>query len=201
MSRSSFDINQHQNHIESKIVVALERVSQAFRVLLWQESKEHSLSPIQIQILIFLSFHSDEKCKVSYLANEFNMTKATISDSVKLLFQKQLIQKVSDLVDTRSFSIALTRAGREIAKRSSFFAELIEKPINQFTQRQKEVLLTSLLELIEKLQKDEVITIQRMCLTCRFHSKDKNTHHCALLTKTLLTADLNIDCPDYQLAS
>ena len=40
MKKSAFDL-EHQNlSIESKIVASLERVSQAFRVLLWNESKE-----------------------------------------------------------------------------------------------------------------------------------------------------------------
>ena len=84
MNYSSFNLNEQNQKIESRIVVALERISEAFRVLLWNESKENSLSPIQIQILIFIYFHSLAKCKVGYLADEFNMTKATISDSVKV---------------------------------------------------------------------------------------------------------------------
>ena len=82
MKKSVFDLDHQNASVESRIVASLERVSQAFRVLLWNESKEFSLSPIQIQVLIFLLHHSDEKRKVSYLADEFNMTKATISDTV-----------------------------------------------------------------------------------------------------------------------
>src|SRR5690606_40334744 len=96
MKYSSFNLNEQNQKIESHIVVALERISEAFRVLLWNESKENSLSPIQIQILIFIHFHSLEKCKVGYLADEFNMTKATISDSVKVLLAKELVFKITD---------------------------------------------------------------------------------------------------------
>src|SRR5688572_14883967 len=91
MSKSDFDLISQNRSTESKIVASLERIAQAFRVLLWQESKEYALTPIQIQILIFLRFHSEEKCKVSYLAGEFNLSKPTISDTVKTLEQKQLI--------------------------------------------------------------------------------------------------------------
>ena len=89
--KSDFDLEFQNENIESKIIASLERVSQAFRVLLWQESKDFSLSPIQVQVLIFLLHHSVEKKTVSYLADEFNVTKATISDTVKSLEQKQLI--------------------------------------------------------------------------------------------------------------
>lgn len=200
MAKSLFDLTEQNSKIEGRIVVALERLSEAFRVLLWEESKETSLSPIQIQLLIFLQFHSAEKCKVSYLADEFNLTKATISDSVKILLQKGLIEKAVDKSDTRSFSISLTREGKRIAVKSSQFAGAIEKPLHQFSAKQKEILLLSLLELIERLNKDGIITIQRMCFTCRFHKKTGSVHYCNLLKKNLKNGDLRVDCPEHELA-
>jgi len=85
MNKSDFDLTNQNRNTSSKIVASLERIAQAFRVLLWQESKAHALTPIQVQMLIFLLHHSEEKRKVSYIAREFNMTKATVSDTVKTL--------------------------------------------------------------------------------------------------------------------
>lgn len=199
MNSSPFHL-QHQNqHIESKIVVALERISSAFRVLLWNESKSNSLSPIQIQILIFLLFHDLEKCKVGYLAQEFNVTKATISDSVKVLIKKQLIKKEPDTTDTRSFYIALTSEGKITAKKSASFAQSIEQPLYQLSKSQKEVLLQSLLEMIYKLNQQGIITIQRMCFTCRFYEQKNNKHFCKLLDKSLNKNDLRVDCKEHEL--
>ena len=119
---SPFSLDQQNENIEGRIVVALERISEAFRVLLWNESKENALSPIQIQILIFIYFHTPEFNKVSYLAEEFNMTKATISDSVKVLVAKKLVSKETDATDTRSYSLSLTKEGEKIARKASTFA-------------------------------------------------------------------------------
>jgi DNA-binding MarR family transcriptional regulator len=91
MEQSVFNLDVQNTNVEFRIVAALERLSEAFRVLLWNEAKILNISPIQIQILVFLKFHALEKCKVSYLAQEFNMTKATISDAVKVMLQKGLI--------------------------------------------------------------------------------------------------------------
>lgn len=198
---SSFDMSEHSTRVESKIVVALERVSQAFRVLLWQESGANQLSPIQIQVLIFLLFHSGKQCKVGYLANEFNMTKATISVSVKLLVQKKLVERVADTDDTRSFCLELTKAGETVARKVSAFTGFIEEPIRHFSESQKETLLLSLLQLIQKLYEAEVITAQRMCLSCRFYKPRKGTHHCILLNRQLSNRQLAVDCPEHQLAS
>lgn len=200
MKRSAFDLVHQNSSIESKIVASLERVSQAFRVLLWNESKEHSLSPIQIQVLIFLLHHSDQKRKVSYLADEFNMTKATISDTIKTLEQKLFIRKEYEQHDTRSYIIHLTKKGKDIAEQTSLFAKEIQIPIDKLHTTDKENLLVSLLDIINHLNKAGVITIQRMCFTCHFYKANKNGqgHFCNLLNSKLADNELRIDCPEHK---
>lgn len=199
MKHSSFHLTEQNQKIESRIVVALERISEAFRVLLWNESKENSLSPIQIQILIFIYFHSPEKCKVGYLADEFNMTKATISDSVKVLLSKELVTKETDPNDTRSFTLSLTNEGKKIAKKASLFASSIEQPIEKLTQEQKTIMLNGLLKLIYDLNKSGIITIQRMCFTCSNYQLEKGVHYCKLLKSQLAENELRVDCPEHEL--
>jgi DNA-binding MarR family transcriptional regulator len=198
MKKSAFDLTHQNSSIESKIVASLERVSQAFRVLLWNESKEHSLSPIQVQVLIFLFHHSDQKRKVSYLADEFNMTKATVSDTVKTLEQKLFIRKEYEQHDTRSYIIHLTKKGKDIAEKTSLFAKEIHIPIDKLHTTDKENLLLSLLDIINHLNKAGVITIQRMCFTCYFYKANKNGHFCNLLNSSLADNELRIDCPEHK---
>ena len=199
--KSPFNLNQQNTKIESKIVVALERISEAFRVLLWSESKENSLSPIQIQILIFLLFHSEEKCKVSYLAEEFNMTKATISDSIRVLLKKELVQKFNNPSDTRSYIIGLTNQGKQIAEKSANFTLNIEQPLSSLPEDQKKDILTGLLKVIYQLNQAGVITIQRMCFTCSYYQHENNEHFCKLLQSKLASKELRIDCPEHEFKS
>lgn len=199
MKYSSFNLDEQNQKIESRIVVALERISEAFRVLLWNESKENSLSPIQIQILIFIQFHAQEKCKVGYLADEFNMTKATISDSVRVLLAKELLTKETDPLDTRSSTLSLTDEGKNIAKKASFFTSSIEQPIEKLTQEQKTIMLNGLLKLIYDLNKSGIITIQRMCFTCSFYNAKNGTHYCNLLKTKLAESEIRVDCPEHEI--
>ncbi|MEQ1923556.1 MAG: MarR family winged helix-turn-helix transcriptional regulator [Pyrinomonadaceae bacterium] len=196
MKKSAFDLKHQNTNVESRIVASLERISQAFRVLLWNESKEFSLSPIQVQVLIFLLHHSDEKRKVTYLAEEFNLTKATISECVKTLEQKQLIIKEYEPQDTRSYIIHLSSSGKSIAEKTSHFATQIQTPIDSLTSSEKENLLASLLGIIHHLNQTGVITIQRMCLTCHYYNSD-NGHFCQLLNQELAKEELRIDCPEH----
>ena len=201
MEKSDFNLDHQNESTESKIVASLERISQAFRVLLWEESKEHGVSPIQIQILTFLRFHSEDKCKVSYLAAEFNMTKATISDAIKSLEQKLLIEKVRDSRDSRSYTIKLTDRGLDVANKTSLFSKEIFKPITKLQPDDKENLLLTLLGIIRHLNQTGVITIQRMCLTCKYYeySEKNQNHYCHLLKQKLESTDLRIDCPEHEM--
>ena len=200
MHKSDFDLDYQNQNIESKIIAAFERIAQAFRVLLWQESKVSGLSPIQIQILIFIRHHDAEKCKVSYLANEFNMTKATISDASKVLEEKELISKVVEKNDIRSYVIKLTNKGKTITNRTALFTTEIRNPIDKLSTNDKTGLLLNLLDIIKHLNQTGVITVQRMCLTCSHHQNTKKqTHFCKLLNQQLLVNDLRVDCPEHQL--
>ncbi len=199
MKYPSFNLNEQNQKVESRIVVALERISEAFRVLLWNQSKENALSPIQIQILIFIAFHSSEKCKVGYLADEFNMTKATISDSVRVLLSKALVTKETDPNDTRSYSLSLTDEGKSVAKKVSFFASSMEQPIKKLNQEQKTTMLNGLLKLIHELNKSGVITIQRMCSTCAFYNGENGDHYCNLLKTKLAESEIRLDCPEHEM--
>lgn len=199
MKQESVFNTEHQvQHLESKIVVALERIAESFRVALWQESKQNKLSPIQIQILIFLLFHSSEKCKVSYLAQEFNMTKATVSDAVKSLSQKKLIDKKTDPEDSRSYEIHLTAEGKKVAEKAATFAQPIAQPLYELSAEQKQVLYTSLLELIHKLQQANIISVQRMCFNCRFYKKNYEGHFCQFLNTSLPNNELRVDCAEFE---
>lgn len=186
-----------QQDIASKIASGLERISEAFRVLLWQEAKTYGLSPIQVQILIFVHTHRAQMATVSVLASEFNMTKATISDSVKTLVRKELAHTVADASDSRSYSLALTDFGRRIAEGSTGFMADIESALAGFPQSRKESMYTTLLELISKLNAKGVISTQRMCLNCRFFAQRQDSNYCNLLESLLADADLRVDCNEF----
>lgn len=196
--KSAFDVSWQNTNTDSKIVVALERIATAFRVLLWKESIENSLSPVQIQILLFLRFHSDDKCKVGYLAQEFNMTKATVSDSVKVLEQKLLVYKYEDSNDARSQIIGLTKEGKKMAEKSSGFSSSIEKPLSKLPGEQKQIILDGLIQLIYELYQEGLITKQRMCFSCIHYAVHIDSSFCKLMQVALDPDQIRIDCPEHE---
>ena len=131
MDKSIFNTKTQQENLSNKIVVGLERVSEAFKVLLWEKAKTLGLSPIQIQILIFIAYHKQELSNVSHLAKEFNVTKPTISDAVKVLEKKDYITKAPSSTDNRSYSILLSAHGKKIVQTTNSFANPIKNEIEK----------------------------------------------------------------------
>ena len=198
MGKRVFDVAHQERSVDSKIVIGLERISEAIRVLLWDHAKQLGLSPIQIQILIFLKYHREELANVSHLAEEFNLTKPTISDAVKSLLQKGLIVKKPGLSDGRSYSISLSGKGDQLTQSLSGFTSPIERSVASFSEEQKEYLLGGISSLIDALSREGVIKVQRSCFACRFYGKKGTGHYCHFLKKPLKVRDLRLDCAEFE---
>ncbi len=198
---SVFDLNKQNSHTDNKIVAGLERLSQVFRALLWEHAKEQSLSPIQIQLLIFIHYHGDEQNNVSYLAQEFSVTKPTISDAIKILEQKKLIRKIPSPADNRRYSIQLTEAGASVVQETENYTSPISEWLAATDCAEKEILWSSIARLIRTLNQTGIISVQRTCYNCRYHSMHNNASFCKLLNAKLHTEDIRIDCPEHKAAS
>lgn len=124
--KSVFNLKYQNLSIDNKIVAGLDKLATVHRYLIWEQSKKWALSPIQIQILIFIKHHNEKYSTVSYLAKEFGVTKPTISDAVKTLEQKGLIEKIQDPNDSRSYCMKLTANGLEIVLKSEDFTQPLQ---------------------------------------------------------------------------
>ncbi|WP_323755440.1 MarR family transcriptional regulator [Roseivirga sp.] len=198
MKESTFNPNQQEKDISSKIVAGLERVSEVFKILLWEKAKMVGLSPIQIQILIFIAFHKRSLCNVSHLAKEFNVTKPTVSDAVRILDKKRLIIKDFSSSDSRSYSILLSDLGNDIVSQTNDFSNLLKKEINGFSQSELESLFGTLSQLIFKLNRNGILSVQRTCYGCKFYERNHEVDYCYLLQKELLNKEIRLDCPEYE---
>ena len=198
MDNSTFNPEQQEKDISSKIVAGLERISEVFKVLLWEKAKLVGLSPIQIQILIFIAFHKQELCNVSHLAKEFNVTKPTISDAIRVLDKKGMVAKDFSSSDNRSYSLRLTDLGRELVATTHDFAIPLKKQVDSFNEEQLKSLSTTINELIYKLNRIGILTVQRTCYGCTFYQKNPDSDYCQLLQKKLANTEIRLDCPEFE---
>lgn len=197
MNNSMFHPNHPEKDTSAKIVAGLERISEAFKVLLWDKAKQLGLSPIQIQILIFVAYHKDALCNVSQLAKEFNVTKPTISDAIKALDAKGLILKDYSSSDSRSYTIVLSTTGKAVVANTEHFAQPLQQAIQQVPEGDLETVFELMSKLIYSLNRAGILTVQRTCFGCTFYAPTETTHYCNLLQKELLKTEIRLDCPEF----
>ena len=200
---SVFDLFAQHDDVDIKLVAALERLSQVFRVRLREEAWERDLSPTQAQFLIYLLYHDVELRRVSQLAREFDLTKATVSDAVASLETKGLVQREQWPEDRRVVTLRLTPDGEKLATTLSEWADPVREHLEHFSPEEREAVMRFLVGLIGSLQRSGLITVARMCVTCRFflqdiHPEEPAPHHCGLLGVPLSGADLRVDCPEHE---
>lgn len=200
---SLFDVNAQHLEVDSKIAAGLERLSQAFRVLLWEKTKSYQLSPIQVQFLVYLLYHPSSQSTIGHLAKEHTLTPATVSDAITTLEGKKLVARERSVNDRRVAFIGLTPEGKKTARKLASWAEVVRECVAEFPAQEKVVVMKFVMQLIAALQQAEVITLARMCLTCKFfqaqaHPHSASPHHCGLLNKPLADSELRLDCPEHQ---
>lgn len=198
---SPFDREKQQEQPPSKLVVALEKLSESFRVLLWEQTKVHGLSPIQVQILIYLKHHDQEQAKPAVLASELNVTRPTISDALNALKKKELLEVKPNPADSRSRLLFLSPKGEAICTQVEQYANPLHTAIGSLEAKAQSDLLFSLLKVLNQLENSQVINAQRMCFNCAYYEGDrKESHYCKFLDKPLSKAELRIDCPEHRAA-
>jgi DNA-binding MarR family transcriptional regulator len=198
-----FDLSAQHDDVDAKVVAALERLSQVFRARLREEAWEHGLSPTQAQFMVYLLYHDVELRRISQLAREFDLTQATVSDAVASLETKKLIQRERWPEDRRIVTLRLTPDGEKLATILSGWADPIREHLRPFSPEDREAVMRFLIGLIGSLQRYGLITVARMCVTCKFFQQDIHPgeplqHHCALLDVPLGRANLRVDCPEHE---
>jgi len=194
-----YDPEDQNSNPQAKLLATLERLSQVIKTLQIQESQATGLSPIQHQIIKFTSTHPNSMNTVGLLATELNLTKATISDAVRVLIDKRLLTKEASTKDQRSYVLKPTKLGKQIIERHQFVYEGIAEVLEELSADKVEELLSLNLELIGKLKAKGLISTQRICFNCKHFNNDPyGKMYCKLLEQPLEPAGIRLDCPEFE---
>lgn len=189
-----------QDAVAAKVAAALERIGQAHRVLARREGERHGLSPVQLRLLQRLRRGAPPR--PSALARELGVTPASLSDSIAALERKGLVERRRLESDRRGTVVALSAAGGRLAARLDSVAAPVERAVATLPAAEQLALMRSLFAVIAELQEEGVVTVARMCVSCRHFRPDVHAgpapHHCALLDAPLAEEDLRVDCPEHE---
>ena len=190
------------NSTDKDILYSLEKIAQAQNFYLWEIAKEEKLSPLQIKFIEYIKNNLLENCTVSNLSIEFDIKKPTVSDSIKNLFQKGLIQKIPDKNDKRIYYIKLTDKIIDIINEIDRRNKNILQLISTIPQSEKNIVSGFLIKLIKSYYQSGIIQKTKICLGC--HNFKSNSfpgsvqpHYCQFTKLKMSENDIKINCKEF----
>jgi len=191
-------MNYTHETLDMKIVSALDKLCQIQRTLLWETGKKENLSPIQMQFLAYLSKYPSAMRRVSVMADEFGLTKATVSEAIDSLDSKGLVKKIRDEEDRRSYVIELSRSGISMIRKTDGWRGMMASHAGRMTADEKRKAYNFMVRLIKSLHDDGIIRMARLCVSCgNYSGTGDGTFSCRLLGEVFPEDEMNIGCEYY----
>jgi DNA-binding MarR family transcriptional regulator len=185
-----------------RIAAGLERLGVAFRHAAWQAAGSRNVTPTQDQALAYLAGRGAAGCRLGELSAALALTEATMSEVVRSLSLKGLVQKQRDPRDGRALRLRLTAEGRGQAAEAQRWPGFMAAALSGLELREQALLLRLLSKLMRELEQGGAIPAQRMCVSCRafrpnLHDSGQQPHHCSALDFAFGDGELRLDCPDH----
>jgi len=183
-----------------QLIAGFERIGTLIRKLLWENSFNVGLNPIQLQILFFCKQQNKRKVYPTKLSEFFGVSLPSLSDSLNSLIKKGLIKKTKDKSDKRISYISLTRKGQKLLKELSNWDASLKSVLNKIDNEEIKNSYYFLLTFLRELLNIGIMQHLRMCFTCQYLSINENgepEYFCNFLKSTLKKEQLRIDCPDH----
>lgn len=175
----------------------LERLTSLMRIWNRQHPLLVELQPIQVSALIYLSRCNRYSNTPLAVTEYLGLTKGTVSQSLKVLEAKGLIEKVPDTHDRRSVHLQLTVSAGELLKAVAP-PQFLRSALERMGGRGQE--LEQLFgELLRQIQRDENVPGFGLCHTCRFHQQRDGMPFCGLTREPLQSGDAELICRECSL--
>ncbi|WP_165305103.1 MarR family winged helix-turn-helix transcriptional regulator [Pedobacter sp. SYP-B3415] len=181
---------------DEKILAVLERIGQVLKTSAWKTGRPLLLNPAQTQLLVFLSNKSTAHHQVTGLARQFQVSKASMSDTLRALEQRQLLCRMPGNRPGQKI-VGLTEFGRQTAQKVIRYTEPLLSALKMLQNEERGLLYQTLSDLVSALHRSGFIPQQRMCQTCLHYRQPGSARYCSLLDQVLGPESLQIDCPEH----
>jgi DNA-binding MarR family transcriptional regulator len=197
---SYFD--EHSEPISARIATGLHKIGLAMKQQAWQQANEEGMSPTQGQILAALVAHG--QLSGTELSQRLGVTLPTISDSVRVLVEKELVTKAADPRHPRATLVTLTKKGTGLGGRARSWPEFMADAVTSLTPEEQRAFFAGVVKMIRTLQETGLVPLSGMCVTCTHFRPNVRVgiapHHCAFVDVPLANEQLRLDCAEHELA-
>jgi DNA-binding MarR family transcriptional regulator len=187
--------DQSNASIEGSIALGFEKIYEAYKYLLFKEAEKENISSLQLQILRVLRQRGT--CRLSDIARALQLSKPTLSDALKMLISKGLVLKTPQVTDRRNANLSLSEEGL-LLTRSLYVLNHLAALLCRFPTKDKDKLQSLLMQIIEVLQAEGIVSVNKMCYTCtNYQGNKKDAHFCKLLNRKLQVREVKLHCAEH----
>ena len=180
---------------EKGIYDYLERLDNLLRAETWKAAAMHQLQPIQLQMLDYLNRCNRYSNTPAGVTAYFQLTKGTVSQSLKALEKRGLITRQPDLEDGRKVHMLVTDAGQELLDK--IFPLPFLQPVENDEETNAEI-VPALKNLLSTLQHQNNLESFGVCHTCRhFQTEATNQYRCGLTHEILTSSEIDLICREH----
>lgn len=127
-------------------------------------------------------------------------TKGTVSQSVKVLEERGLVEKFEDREDRRVIRLRLTKKGQSFIDRNIPRDDLEETLVKALSAKERQLLSTLLLKSLKAIQNRTQGRMFGVCVTCRYFIKNGlgAQHQCGLTKEPLSERESGLICREHE---
>lgn len=156
--------------IKRLVISGIDQLAKVFKYLWREQSNSLGLSPIQAEILRRISKIPKELNTIGRIAHDLNVTAGTISESVRALEQKGLVNRVRSSSDARVQYVIPTQKGIKIAERIEDVYVPLAKALSRMSETELSEGLNFLGKCIHTLQDVKILPLDSACETCPYRT-------------------------------
>lgn len=181
---------------QDRLYDLLERIANLLRAEAWRIGSQHELQPVQLQALSYLARCNALSNTPMAVAEYLGATKGTVSQTLKVLERKGLVEWHKDRQDRRISHFRPTAKGAAVVD-VSMPPALFEQAAEALPQEAREVLEDSLEGLLRGLQAANAGRSFGVCRTCKHFRGPVTQAWCSLLDAPIEQAETERLCRDH----
>lgn len=154
------------------------------------------INPTQWTALSYLAKANRFSRAPSQVSDFLAATRGTVSQTLKALAKKGLVEETRSKQDKRSISYSVTDAGRVLFQKNS----TIEDALLRMDEHEATILIDGLENLVRNALKQRGMKAFGVCKTCDYHRKEANGGFCKLLDVSLSFEETKQICHEHSQA-
>ena len=176
----------------------LERIANLLRTDTRRSMVEKSLQPVHLEAMHYLSHCNRYSNTPAALTDYLGLTKGTVSQTLGLLENVGMIEKLPDYKDRRVVHLQLTVRGTKVIA-ETIPPKTLQEALEQMPETEQDSILEALDKMLRAMQDANQLRTFGVCKSCRHHRIEADDlHRCGLTGELLLGEDIDKICREHE---